>query len=516
MSLKRPAPRPIFASKKPAIVKAAQVANSSDESAPPSEKDFVSPTIIVPPPESDAFWWVTDPVPPPIGIPSKPTSRLANIISNIHWMMGVLLDLKNADGEALHLCRNNNEQMMLLRIETKKETTAIRAQIEQAFVEVEKVEGELDEVRAKIVREKARRQQLLGRVEDLSVALKAEQATTQELQRELAREARARADQERRLAALEAKLKNLRVPDARAVQSNAVEMMEQKSAARLQALTFSSDSMARAMQERKKQVGNMLHEHAEATSVDARLLSLVDEQVRPALQAQTPRSESPEPGVTATTRTASLTPPPSASRRPTLRAVSFAPPPSPSRQLTPVVPEPTTPCLPSTPARQPVPSTPQVIAPQAKAPQLEHTAGSLESNLEGPVKEAVKGELEGEVHEQSVPPASPAHSQATAASTLSPTAKRARNITPTQGYSGKADGGPSQKMSPAEQAKAKAKAKVKVVSQYNLRSCYNPPPEPEVQAGPSSASAASSRLWPVSDVEGDDADVDQLDTDITD
>ena len=102
MPSKKPAPRPVFASKKPVGAKAAQAADSSDESEAVGGNEVVPPTVIVPPPEGEAFWWASDPLPPPIGTPSRPTARLATIISNIHWTMGVLLDLKNADSEAIH------------------------------------------------------------------------------------------------------------------------------------------------------------------------------------------------------------------------------------------------------------------------------------------------------------------------------------------------------------------------------------------------------------------------------
>lgn len=507
MPSKKPAPRPVFASKKPVGAKAAQAADSSDESEAVGGNEVVPPTVIVPPPEGEAFWWASDPLPPPIGTPSRPTARLANIISNIHWTMGVLLDLKNADGDAIHQCRKNNEDIMRLRIETEQQTAALRTQIQQAFAEAEKVGGEVDRANARIQREKTRRQQL---AEELLAALRAEEAKNEELQRQLAREARARADQERRLAALEAKLQNLQVPDARAIRASAIELIEQGLAARLQAVALSYDSMAMAMQEREKQVDDMLRERAEEAAhfearlgnmvearVKAHLGGMVEEQVRLALQAQMPKAESPEPGVTSTPRAASLALPASASRehtraasqalpparQPTLHSPSVTPPPLPppaplptsSVPTNPVAPEPTTPRLPGTPAASPMP------------PPVSSTP---------PVERALEGE-------PSVPPASPVHREASVTSISSPMAKRARSIPPTPGYSGKADGGPSQKtwVSQAEQAKAKSK----VVSRYALRSRAVAQPEPEAVAGPSSASATSSCLSPVPDVEGDES-----------
>lgn len=515
MSSKKPVPRPVFASKKPVGAKAAQAADSSDESEATGGKQVVSPTVIVRPPEGEAFWWVSDPIPPRIGTPSKPSARLANIISNIHWTMGALLDLKNADSEAIHQCRGNNEEILRLRMDTQQQTAALRTEIEQAFAEAQKVGGELDETNARVQREKTRRQQLVGRVEELSAALKAEQATNQELQRQLATEASARADQERRLAALEAKLQNLRVPDARAIRASAMEQMEQGLAMRLQAVTLSYESMGAAMQEREKQVDDMLRERADqAADFEARLAGMVQEQVRLALQAQMPKAESPEPGVTSTPRAASLAPsalrehtpqatpqalppsrqptppepsvaPPPLPREPTPATAPLAPPPTSSRpptpvapEPTPVAPEPTTPRLPGTPVALAVP------------PPVSSTA-PVESNLEGATEAAGNGKQV----------ASPGHREASVTSLSSPLAKRARSIPPTIGYSGKADGGPSQKtwVSPAEQAKAKSK----VVSHYSLRSRPVAPPEPEVQGSPASASAASSGLSPVPEMEGD-------------
>ena len=118
---------------------------------------------------------------------------------------------------------------------------------------------------------------------------------------------------------------------------------------------------------------------------------------------------------------------------------------------------------------------------------------------------AGSGKPEEVAHEPSVPPASPVHREASVTSLWSPMAKRARSVPPILGYSRKADGGPTQKawVSQAEQAKAKSKT----VSRYALCSCAITQPEPEVVAGPSSASM-SSCLLPVPDIEGDEGPMD--------
>ena len=309
------------------------------------------------------------------------------------------------------------------------EVASLRSRVSRLAEEVPRLEGQLVQAHEELAEEKAVCTRLLRRVKTLEEELEQVGNVTEALQNELEEARAVRVEQEERIAELEAKA--LEFPDARKIQADVLEQVEEAWSARHQALTLSFQGMAYSVQERQGGLDAAYRRQNERNAqLEDRLRDLVAEEVRRLLQERVPKEETPDQGGVATPRAAASPAPPSTPRLATPAAIPSPAPPSSSTAF---------------------PPPPAIVRRQ---PPLLANAGRP---LAGPSTRGL-----------STSPISALRREGSMGAARPPIALRAFSVPPTPGYSSKADGGPVEKtwVSPAEQAKGKTK----LVSEDRLRS----------------------------------------------
>ena len=309
------------------------------------------------------------------------------------------------------------------------EVASLRSRVSRLAEEVPRLEGQLVQAHEELAEEKAVCTRLLRRVKTLEEELEQVGNVTEALQNELEEARAVRVEQEERIAELEAKA--LEFPDARKIQADVLEQVEEAWSARHQALTLSFQGMAYSVQERQGGLDAAYRRQDERNAqLEDRLRDIVAEEVRRLLEERVPKEETPEQGGVATLRAAASPALPSTPRLATPAAMPSPAPPSSSTAF---------------------PPPPAIV--RRQPPLLANTGRTLA----GPSTRGV-----------STSPISALRREGSVGAVRPPIALRAFSVPPTPGYSSKADGGPVEKtwVSPAEQAKGKTK----LVSEDRLRS----------------------------------------------